>query len=764
MHKLLKALLLTIPLLTVSSHSYAVGCGELAQNTEVVTSIDAECTEQILGFKATIDNVNKLFQANSSPSGIDVVTGKAQVSSEASDSSIFMIHGIGILALVVAIVIVTIFAVGVFTHTFRARNERDTGNAYANGALVANLIKMFSKAPLAVSWSIAVVFCFLASLSLCALLIYNIMVQNHKETQLTYASYASDSKDKADKRAADDINAWYKYSSCVIDHDKRLLFDNSVKSDYTFEKSNYQSCMAGKSSKLDEPKTTFIFRHLYRVQDCGAKYANLSNATCGFVNFKIDAQQVLKEKFISFENRMLIAVNDLRSYYCLNQVVVDKDSDLKNSCWEFNPVTYEIPLDDKGRIKYVTTSKSYAEIKQTMEGLKAEYSAALQATALENFKNYVPVPVKFTAVDYIKSKFTENKLRRAVKNYNTQAMDFEFKYVDEFQYSKVRTNFSTSNNMVNGGTSKSSVFNEQINTLIDSLTKKSQEQVIKDMVYASANFMGRGYVENLGLKYEAGGEYNILSATITAGQETATYLIMTSIALRGVEAGLSMVGTRNMSGKPDMSTIMREKVFGFFAGYTKAFGLAIAGAVIGLVLLIVFTIVSQVITLCQNVVKIAYLYELSFIMAGVDDQAGMRFNFNDIIRRLITLLYVLLGFVALIIEFELMFQVMYLLTDFAKDNFYLINKSAGYVVDSGNTVMSVVYDMAVMFAFHVVVISSMMMGMRTVNQAFHAALLQKLFGSQDMQSSLLMQDQNKMIRNTEGHFGSMAKNARAQRI
>ncbi len=764
MKTLLKALIISLPLLFSSAFSYASECGEIAENSQVVTSIDDKCKAQILGFEATVSNLNKLFQAGTTPSGVDVVTGKAKVSAEASPSEILVIHGIGLIASVVVGVLVLVFFLGLAANTLKALSPKDKKSMYANGGFIGNLIKITIKMPLVTIWSGAVLFCLLASLQLAALLMYNIMVQNNKETQLTYASYASDAKDKAKQTADDQINGMLKYYSCVIDHDKRILFDYSVAGNNEFKNSDYHTCMTKNESKLDESKNSFMSRHLYKVQDCGVKYADVSNATCGFTEFKIDAQHVLKEKFIAFENRMLMAASDMRDYYCVNQVIVDEKNGIQNNCWKFNPVTYQIPLDDKGRLVYVDSAKSYAELQQEKDSLKAELISALEATAQENFKNYVPVPLEINAINYIKSKFVEDKLRRAVKSYNTQAMDYDFRYVDEFQYKKLTTASSSINNMINGGTSTSSAFNQEVNKLIDSITQKSQDEFIKDMVTRMAGFLGRDYVENMGLTYEEGGDYNVLSATIIAGQETATYLIVTSIALTGVEGGLSMIGTRSVSGKPDMTTILREKVIGFFAGYTKAAGLAIAGAVVGLVMLVIGTIVSQVMAAFQNVVKIAYLYELSFVIAGIDDKSGRSFNFEDIIRRFIILLYVLIIFGALIIEFELMFQVIYLLTDFAKDNFFLINKTAGYVLDSGNTVMSVIYDLAVVFAFHVIVISSMMMGMRTVNQSFHTALIQKLFGSQDLKSGLLLEDQQRMIQSTEGHFGSAAKNARNQRI
>ncbi|WP_350613309.1 hypothetical protein [Pseudomonas sp. HY7a-MNA-CIBAN-0227] len=764
MNNLIKSILLSIPLIFISSLSFAEGCGGLVENTQVVTEIDAACEKQILGFEPTIDIINKAFMAQNSPSELDVVTGKYKSDGSMSSSSLLSLHALGILAVTLIAVLGVTFAFGFVKNIYHAQKAGNETNVLANGATSANAIKMLVKTPFVVGWTALVVVCVVLSFKGVALLIYNIQIQNNKTIQLSYSSYASDSKNKADKRAASDIGPLLKYASCVIDHDKRLIFDNSVASDYTLKDSDYLTCMKSNSSVLDEPKTSFISRHLYKVQDCGIKYAKLSNATCGFVNFKIDAQQILKQKYIEFEDKLLTAANDIRNYYCLNQSIVDKDAQIKNQCWAYNPVTNEIPLDGKGRISYVTAGKSFADLKATKAGLQNELSVALQATALENFKTYTPVKREINVTSYIKSVFTENELIRAVKNYNNLAMDYDFEYVDEFQYNQVGSNYSTINNFIDGGTSTTSSSNKRIESIIDSLTQKTQDEFLKETVMSMANFMGSDYVENLGLEYKAGGDYNVISSTIIAGQQTATYLIVTSLALKGVEGGLSMIGTRSQSGKPDMTVIVLEKTMGFFGSYMLAMGLAVAGAVIGLVLLIISTLCSQVIAVGQNVVKIAYIYELTFVMAGIDDKSGKAFNHDDISRRLITLLYVLLALSAIVIEFELSRYVAYLLTDFAKDNFYLINQSAGYVVESGNTVMSVVYDFIVLFAFHVIVISTMMLGMTKVNQSFNAALILKLFGSQDLKSGALLEDTKKIAQATESHFGSMAKSARSQRI
>lgn len=764
MKKLLKALILSIPFLVISGQSFADACGEATQGAQVVTHLEPECQKQILGFEATIDSINKVFQAGNSPSAIDVVAGKFKGNEKNSDGSLLMLYGIGVLALSVAAFIALIFSIGIAFNIFEAQKTNKSKSVLAKEAVSANLIKMLIKAPFMIGWTAIIVVSLLISLSGAALMIYNIMASNNKSTQLTYASYEADSKAEAKKRADADIGGMLKYYSCVIDHDKRLTFDSSVNADYTLKDSDYLNCMVGATPALTESKNSFISRHLYKVQDCGMKYAKLNNATCGFVDFKIDAQKILKDKFVSFEKKMLTAANDLRSYYCLNQPIVDKDNDTKNACWNYDPVNFKIPLDAKSRVSYVTSSKTFSELKQTQENLKQEWISALQATAKENFKSYVPVKKEFTLVNYIKSKFTENDLVRAVANYNAQAMNYNFSYVDEFQYSQVISSISTVNNFIDGGTQTTSVHNKQIEKIIDSLTEKTGDEEVKDLIFSMANFMGRGYIESLGGQYEEGGDYNVISATIQSGQKTATYLIITSIALDGVKGGISMVGTRSQSGKPDMKMVLLEKTMGFFAGYTKAFGLAIAGATIGLIILILSTVVSQVTSTLENIVKIAYIYELTFVMAGIDDKNGKMFNSDDIARRLITILYVMLVFSALVIEFELVFQVSYLLVDFAKDNFYIINKSAGYVVDSGNTLMSIIYGFMVTFALHVIVISTMMLGMKTVNNKFHAALVQKLFGSQDLKTGLLFEDQDKLASNTEGHFGSMAKNARNQRI
>lgn len=764
MNKFLKLLILSIPLLMVSGYSIADACDEAVKGAPVVTTLTPECQKQILGFDATLENINKVFQAENSPSALDVAKGKIKGNSETNDSSTMMMYGIAYISLTCLSFIACLFLVGIIYNIMDARKINGSRSVLAKEAATANFIKMAMKIPFFVSWTGIIVFCFLVSMVGSAVLIYNIMINNNVKTQLSYASYAAETKSAAKERAENDIKGLLKYYSCVIDHDKTVIFDNAVNADYTLKDSDYLNCMTGPAPALTEPRTSFISRHLYKVQDCGLKYANLSTANCGFVDFKIDAQQILKEKFISFENKLLTAANDVRSYYCLNQPIVEKDSEIKNACWAYNPVTSQIPLDGNGRVSYVTTSKSFDELKATEQGLIQEWISALEATAQENFKTYVPIKREFTLPNYIRSKFIENDLIRAVRNFNKQAMDYDFSYVDEFQYRQIKTSYSSMNNFIDGGTKTTSVHNKQIESIIDSLTEKTDDEVIRDLMFSMADFLGRGFIESLGGKYEEGGDYNVISATIQSGQKTATYLIITSIALEGVKGGISMLGTRSMSGKPDMKMVLLEKTMGFFAGYTKAFGIAIAGATIGLVLLIFGTMVSQVTSTLENIVKIAYLYELYFVMAGIDDKSGKMFNNDDIARRLITMLYVVLIFPALVIEFELVFQVSYLLVDFAKDNFYIINKSAGYVVESGNTIMSIIYGFMITFALHVIVISTMMLGMKTVNQKFHAAFIMKMFGSQDLKTGMLFEDQDKFASNTEGHFGSMAKNARNQRI
>ncbi|KAI3486797.1 hypothetical protein L1887_49565 [Cichorium endivia] len=608
-------------------------------------SLDAACQEQILGIDASVENISSLAFLDSSVSMFDIVLGFYQSIPGMNGSVIFALACFGTLGLILIAILVMKFFVGIGQGIIQAANGKNKSSIFTNGFTGANINKMVMKLIPATGWHLLVVGALGLSATGLALIVANIQIANYKTNKLTASAYSADVRDKANTKANQDIEKFIDYYTCVIDHDKRVIFDNSVDPDYTFKKSDYLTCMSGDNSALSETKNTLSSRHLYKIQDCGLKTAQLNTASCGDIRFNSDSQQLLKAKLIGLESRFLTLATEISEYYCANQSVVDLDSEIKNYCWKFNPVSYSVPLDGRGRITPITSSKTYSQ-------LKASFS----------------------------------------------------------------------------------------------------------------NFLGRGYVESLGLEYQQGGDYNIVSSTIVAGQEAATYFIATSVALRAAEAGFSLMGTKNFSGKPDLTMVGVEKTLGFFHDVFKNIGFIIAGSVIGLSIMIILSFASQFFAAIQNIVKIGYIYDLAFNIEGIDKEGGSKFNHEDIARRAITLIYIVLVLPVIILEFEISFYVGYVLVDIAKDNFYLINQSAGYITDSGNTLMAVLQQIIMCAIFQVMVIAVMLIAIRKTNESFHVALIQKLYGSNDAKSGLMLEDRRKIQQASESSFSSMGKTARVQKI
>lgn len=751
-------------LMVFSGLGYANDCVNITPESQIRDTLDAECQKQILGIDVSIEKLHGMMFSETEESTIKIALGSLTPSADVSSGGSLMLTSVGYFSMMLISVIVLMLVLGVGVGIWKARND-DKGRSFlTNGAFSANLVKMAAKVIPSAQWNFLATAAIAMSLFSLALLVVNIQVINYKQNQLDVRTYASDIRDKSRTRASDDVGSVIKYYACLIDHDKRLLYDNSVKPDYIFEKSDYSTCMMSDSSKLDETKTSFISRHLYKIKDCGLKYANLTTANCGSFEFKNDAQQILKEKYIALEPKLLGLANDYLEYYCANQTVVDLDSELKNYCWKFNPVSYSVSLDGKGRITPITSSKSYTDIKATSKEIEAEIAMALQATAVEHFKTYVPITAKFGLIAYFESKINAGKNIKAIKNYNSAAMDYSLKFVPEFQYSELESGIKSTETFILGGRQSTSSHNQAINKIIDQTVAVSEDQLIKNIVIKFSSFLGRGFVESMGVKYEEGGDYNILSTTIASGQEAATYLITSSIGLKIVEAGLSLAGTKNFSGKPDLKAVTAERTVGFASDLFHNLGIVIAGSVITLTMIFVLSFMSQFMSAIQNIIKIAYILELSFYVDGIDKDKGERFNHDDIVRKLITLLYIVLIFPAIIFEFEIGFHVSYMLVEVAKDNFYLINQSAGYVVDSANSLMAVVYQLIMMAIFHVVVIIAMLIGIKKTNDSVHTILIQKLYSAGDVKSALMLEDRDKIARATESHLMSARKAPRSQRI
>lgn len=764
MNKIIKMFIVSSLLFFASFHVSANECVEINQNSQYMESLDAACQEQILGIDASVENISSLAFLDSSVSMFDIVLGFYQSIPGMDASVIFALACFGILGLVLIAILVMKFFVGIGQGMIQAANGKNKSSIFTNGFTGANINKMVMKLIPATGWHLLVVGALALSATGLALIVANIQIANYKTNKLTASAYSADVRDKANTKANQDMEIFIDYYTCVLDHDKRVIFDNSIEPDYTFKKSDYLTCMNGDNPALSETKNTLSSRHLYKIQDCGLKTAKLNTASCGDIRFNSDSQQLLKAKLIGLESRFLTLATEISEYYCANQSVVDLDSEIKNYCWKFNPVSYAVPLDGRGRITPITSSKTYSQLKASVDDLKAELSLALQATAIEHFKSYVPPTQKFGYLAYVESKLNENEGIRAVKEYNEAAMNYEIKYIPEFQYAKLESKIKSTNNFILGGTKSVTTHNERINEIVKSLTQQSESQLIKSLVFKFSNFLGRGYVESLGLEYQQGGDYNIVSSTIVAGQEAATYFIATSVALRAGEAGFSLMGTKNFSGKPDLTMVGVEKTLGFFHDVFKNIGFIIAGSVIGLSIMIILSFASQFFAAIQNIVKIGYIYDLAFNIEGIDKEGGSRFNHEDIARRAITLIYIVLVLPVIILEFEISFYVAYVLVDIAKDNFYLINQSAGYITDSGNTLMAVIQQIIMCAIFQVMVIAVMLIAIRKTNESFHVALIQKLYGSNDAKSGLMLEDRRKIQQASESSFSSMGKTARVQRI
>lgn len=759
-----KALLLTLLLTSFSSFSSANDCVDITPDSQIRSTLDAECQKQMLGMDASIQNLHAFVFSQNEQAGIKSVLGKNQVDIDTTASGIFLSGSMGILALALISVIALTVIIGGVLAVWKGRNDKQGRSLFTNGAFIQNMIKMATKYLPSSSWVLLGTIGIAISVFCLVLFMSNIQTINYKQSQINISTYAGDIKDKSKERASDDIASIIKDYACVIDHDKRLLFDNSVNSDYTFKKSDYQTCMMGDNSTLDEAKNSFISRHLYKVKDCGLKYAKLTTANCSSFEFKNEAQQILKNKFIALEPKLLSLANDYIEYYCANQTVVDLDSELKNYCWKFNPVTYEVPTDGKGRLTPITSSKSYADIQKASKDIEAELIMAFQATAVEHFKSYVPATLKYGITGYIESKINASKNIRAVKNFNRAAMDYDLKFIPEFQYIAMQSGIKSTDEFTLGGKKTTTSHNQAVNKIIDSAVSLSEDQKVKNLVYKFSNFLGQGFVENMGVKYQEGGDYNILSSTIIAGQEAATFLIETSLYLKVGEAAFSLAGTKNFSGKPDLKAVAVEQSLGFGHDVTFNLGLAIAGSVITLTMMFVMAFASLCLKAGTNIIKLVYLLELSFYINGIDQNNGKFFTFDDVVRRIVTLLYIILILPAIIYEFEISFHVGYLMVEIAKENFFYINQTAGYVTDSANSLMAFVYQFIMMGIFHVVVIVAMLIGINKANDSVHAILIKKLYPDGDNKTALLLEDKAKIERATENHLMAARKAPRSQRI
>lgn len=760
----LKAFLLTLLLLSFSSLSLANDCVDITPDSQIKSSIDAECRKQMIGIDASLEKFHDFMFKQNEQTAIKVALGTVGPDYETDSSSFLLSGAIGILGLVLIAVIVIVGLFGVVVAFWQGKDDDKGRSFFRNGAFIANMIKTAIKYIPASSWILFATVALAISAYSAILFMSNIQVINYKQNQIDISTYAGDIKGKSKEVASDDIASVIKYYACVIDHDKRLLFDNSVNADYTFKKSEYQTCMSGDNSKLDETKNTFISRHLYKIKDCGLKHAKLTTANCGSFEFKNDAQQILKDKYIQLEPKLLGLASDYIDYYCSNQTVVSVDSELRNYCWKFNPVTFEVPLDGNGKLTPISSSKSYAAIKSLSKDVEAEISMALIATAVEHFKSFVPSTLKYGVTGYIESKINASKNIKAVKNFNKTAMDYELKYIPEFQYSAMESKIKSTEEFTLGGRQTTSAHNQAVGKIIDSTVALPEDEKVKNLIYKFSNFLGRGFVENMGLKYDQGADYNILSTTIVAGQEAATYLISTSLVLKVAESGFSLAGTRNFNGKPDLKAVAAEKALGFGHDLMFNLGLAIAGSVITLTMMFVVAFATLCIKAGTNIIKLAYLLELSFYIDGIDQSSGKHFSFDDVVRRIITLLYIVLILPAIIYEFEIGFHVSYLLVEIAKENFFVINQSAGYISDSANALMSFVYQFIMMAVLHVVVIISMLIGINKATESVHTILIQKLYTAGDVKSALMLEDSAKMQKATEGHLMSARKAPRSQRI
>lgn len=764
--KIIKSLLL-ITFLLAPIFSFADECEFISKDSELITELTEDCRRNLITDQETIDNVkNSIIGGDLDPSrSIRFVWSGFELAPETSSSTIMLISAIGIIATLVLIGALIGAFLKIATHIWNTAFGKE--GMFTKTSFSQVLTKSSFKIFIHFVWIFVVVIVTAKGLDEFAVTYHNVWVVNEKVNGLNPQTYSADKKFKADTAMQANMPEYLKYYACNIDMDKQILRQQFVIADNDVVDfgDKYLQCMQERRGFIEEDKFSYNSAYMHNIKNCAFAHANIGTVKCGGVaKFNSVEQLIHKERLRELESRLIALANEYNKYYCVNQTKTKDQVELKHNCFDYDPNTSSIKVDGNGKIVPIKSAMNWYELQTETKALQAALSLSLQEVATAYFKSFSTSPIKVSFDLFLSSLIMESATVRAAKYHNEQAMDFSFKVVPELRNKEMKSDIKESKNIADGKTRVNSSHYERVADIIDNVNDVSEDEKIRAIIYAGANFLGQDYFQNLGYEYKRGADYNIISNTIVSGIEVSKTFFLTSISLRAAKAAFSMVGSRNFDGKPNLTYIGIENSIGAASDFFWMLAFAIGGAIAAILFALLKTIGDSIIKFAETVFKIAFLADIPFYLEQIDEKYGVKFSYDEIIKRLIMLVYIYLAPRIFLFAFLASFYIAYFCLTVAMQNFFSMNFGLGLFTVNGSSLMAIACNLTVIIMFVLMVMAVTTYAFSWAVNTFNSIALKKFNGSQDNSTNGFLSDMSQLSANTQNAFGQYGKMPRRQRI
>lgn len=644
----------------------------------------------------------------------------------------FLVMAISMI-LVMAIAIAFVFiSVGIIVGLVKGAVKGDVNFKVLAGSLLIKIPLFFISKKL-------YLYCMGLSVSLMLAFSYNVVnlkkkmdVNQFNINQLVSVGAERD----AQNRVKDILN----YSTCVIQHDKQMLFNAHLTNQYKFDDSSkYHSCMMDSAADTVAAVNDVSYNSLYfrKAYNCGSRNIGLEEMSCALSKFGKD--DILVKEALEKNEVLITSIADkIIRYGCANIVGVSRDEShaFKQYCYDLNPITRELKYDDKERVQLISTAPSAAEIQKDVNSLVAIIKQANINSASKNIKeNFTPSVIQINELSAFLVFLFENDDISLIKMLAKSSYDYDFTKEEVLVFSEDSDNFFTRAidtfdsilEMFFGDESKLPGIHERIRNEIDYLTA-DKNAFANQFLFPMIDFLGGDVTQSLGLSGNEGStlRFNVIGSIFTSAVNTSYTFLIPAMGAKIIHGVSELVTNLRVDSKPSYAA---TKLQGF-SGFMSAQLFLIVWLTLGLAVYILGSNVKMIFEGAMgwftNVMKLLNTKDAAMLF----ESRGMSgIGFNEIGQKIVGYVYVVLGLPILLISFLISLLGSYLLVFLTMLPFSAIMQSIG-IFDTSDLGTIINFSIGLVIYYFIIVYIQTTVFHNTWN-AINNAFIVYISGSQE---------------------------------